>query len=58
MAESETIHDPVKALREQVDLLTENMMRLQAALILTNQKIAQMQSGSILDIAGRGMRKN
>jgi hypothetical protein len=32
-----------KALRDQVDFLTENMMKLQRALLLTNQKLAEFE---------------
>jgi hypothetical protein len=33
----------INALRDQVDLLTENMMKLQQALLLTNQKLAEFE---------------
>jgi hypothetical protein len=35
--------EAINALRDQVDLLTENMMKLQQALLLTNQKLAEFE---------------
>jgi hypothetical protein len=50
----------IETLSGRVDLLTDNMIGLQKALLLTNEKIADMErrNSPLIDINGRAMRKN
>jgi hypothetical protein len=49
----------ITLLRDQVDLLTENMMKLQRALLLTNQKLAEFErrQSPIIGISGEPIRR-
>jgi hypothetical protein len=49
----------ITLLRDQVDLLTENMMKLQQALLLTNQKLAEFErrQSPIIGIGGEPIRR-
>jgi hypothetical protein len=58
MAEELSLQDQIDVLRDQVDLLTKNMIGLQKALLLTNQRVAELQPSSIIDLNGNGLRRN
>jgi hypothetical protein len=59
VVDQQAIVQQVATLTAQVDLLTENMMKLQRALLLTNQKLAEFErrQSPIIGIGGEPIRR-